>query len=122
VDAHYWRIVVGGVQLTMRPIGGLIGETWLHPDIEAENQTAVAVAIESAALQCGHASYPADSTLGSGAKGPLAPGETRRLDLEWRFQMPIGDVLHPPVSILLTLRVGDTTQAVVIPMTRFFHE
>jgi hypothetical protein len=122
VDAVHWRTFVGGVYLTMRPIGGFIGETWLYPDIEAKNQTAVAVTIENAALQCDRVSYPADSVGLSGTKSLLAPGETRKLNLRWRFQKPIGDVLHPPVSILLTLRVGDDSQAVAIPMTHFFYK
>lgn len=122
VDDFHWRTVVGGVSLTMRPIGGLIGETWLYPDIEAKNQTAVAVTIESATLQCGHVSYPADSVGLSGTKNLLAPGEARKLGLRWRFEKPIGHVLNPPVSILLTLRVGDDTQAVAIPLTRFFYK
>lgn len=122
MDDFRWRTVVGGVSLTMRPIGGLIGEKWLYPDIEAKNQTAVAVTIESATLQCGHVSYPADSVGLSGAKNLLAPGEARKLGLQWRFEKPIGHVLNPPVSILLTLRVGDDTQAVAIPMTRFFYK
>ena len=129
MDAFHWHTVVGGVSLTMRPIGGLIGETWLSPDIEAKNQAAVAVTIESATLACGHVSYPVDSVrLFSRAdslarwvqdtKGFIAPGETRKLDLQWRFQEPIGDVLHAPVSLLLKLKVGDDAQAVAIPMSR----
>jgi hypothetical protein len=127
VDAFHWQTVAGGVSLTMRPIGGLIGETWLSPDIQAKNQAAVAVTIEGATLTCGHASYPADSVrLFSRAdscwvqdtKGFLAPGETRKLDLQWSFQQPIGDVLRAPVSILLKLKVGDDAQVVAIPMSR----
>ena len=48
VDAVHWRTDVGGVSLTMRPIGGLIGETWLDPDIEIQNLTSVAVTMVSA--------------------------------------------------------------------------
>ena len=118
VDAAHWRTVAGGVSLTMRPIGGLIGETWLLPDIEAKNKSAVAVTIDGATLLCDRVSYPVDTVGGSGSKSVIAAGETRKLDLQWHFQRPIGDVLRPPVSILLTLRVGEDAQAVVIPMTR----
>jgi len=122
VDAVHWRTDVGGVSLTMRPIGGLIGETWLDPDIEIQNLTSVAVTMVSATLGCGRASYPADTVGLSGTRDYLSPGEARKLNLHWRFQRPIGEVLHTPVSMSLELTVGNATRSVAVPMTRFYFK
>lgn len=121
VDAAHWRTDVEGLSLTMRPMGGLVGETWLHPDIEAQNRTATPVTIENARLVCGGRSYPPDTVGWWGPRSSLAPGDSDRLDLRWSFQKPIHQVLIPPVSLSLTLRLGSATRTVLIPMSRFHY-
>ena len=122
LDADHWRSTVEGISLTMEPIGGLIGETWLEPEIEAQNHTGLTAIIEDAKLLCGQTSYEADSVGLSGTRSQISSGETKRLNLRWNFSKSIGEVLVAPVTMTITLRVGGATKAVAIPMSRFSYK
>ena len=121
VDGYHWQATIEGVCIAMRPIGGLVGETWLDPDIVVTNGSRSVVNIEAARLQCDRTIYAAQS-VGIVGRSSLLPGESGRLYARWRFDKPIGKVLKAPVSMWMALRVGADTISVPIAMTRFEYK
>ncbi len=123
VDEFHWKARSDGLTLVTRPIGGLIGETWLHPEIEAVNETDDSIAVSYAKLTCNGVQYTADS-VGFGRPGKsLGARDTADLWLEWNLKQSIGEVLREPVSITIALlKGGHAAEVVEVPMERFRYK
>lgn len=115
-----WVKSYGLIEIETGDMGGLIGETWLDPEISLRNLGKSPAIIESAILKTEDAEYPARSPQYEWGKWEVAGGENKRLDLEWEFERakPIYKVLKGSVEIILRIKVGDERIEVKIPMAK----
>ena len=118
VSQGRWSKTFGQIDVETSDLGGLIGETWLNPELSIRNRSKSLAVVESAVLKTGDAEYIAGPPRYDWGKWEVAPGATQRLDLEWRFEeeKPIYKVLKDPVEMILKVKVGDERVEVIIPM------
>jgi hypothetical protein len=109
----------GQMDVEMPSLGGLIGRKWLMPEMTFRNRGKSPAVLESALLKAHGSEYPA-KPFGEGETHwePIPPGETRRLGLNWDFEQPIYEILKDPVSLTLTVKVGDERTQIDIPMIK----
>ncbi len=108
VSESRWSKSFGQIDVETGGLGGLIGETWLNPEISIRNRAKSQAVVERAVLKTGDAEYAAPPPSYEWGKWEVPPGGTQRLDLEWEFEndKPIYKVLKDPVEVILRVRVG----------------
>jgi len=118
VSVRRWVKSFGQIEIETSDLGGLIGETWIDPEISIRNRAKSPAIIESAILKTGDAEYLARTPRYDWGKWEVAPGEAQRLDLQWEFDddKPIYKVLKDPVEMTLRIKVGAERMEVIIPM------
>jgi len=108
---------VGLFDITMRRIGGLIGETWLEPEITVTNHAKLPAVIDRAVLKANGLEHIA-RPFGDKKWVTISPGETKKIDITWEFDKPIYEILEDPVELDLTIKLGGDDTEVKIPMTK----
>jgi hypothetical protein len=101
----------------MRRIGGLIGETWLQPEITVTNHAKSPAVIDRAVLKANGLEHIA-RPFGDKKWVTISPGESKRIDITWEFDKPIYEILKDPVELDLTIELGGDDTEIKIPMTK----
>ena len=107
----------GALDITLRPIGGLIGNKDIAPEISIGNCGKLPAVVEGAILNANGVQHIA-RPFGDKKWVTISPGETRRIDIKWEFETYINEVLKDPVEIDLAIKVGDENTEVKIPMVK----
>jgi hypothetical protein len=110
---------VGLIDVEITPVGGIIGNEHLIPEVILRNRSKAPAVIESAILKANGGEYVARS-FGEPSWEIVPPNETRRITLEWELGKPLYEVLKDPVELHLTLKVGNERTEIRIPMVKTF--
>jgi hypothetical protein len=119
VEERRFQKTVGSIDITIAPVGGLIANKHLIPEITINNRGDLPVVIERAVLQANRAEYVA-RPFGENTWVTIQPREVRRITVEWELGKPLYEVLKDPVEMDLTIKVGDRSEEVRIPMVKTF--
>ena len=110
---------VGLIEVEIAPVGGLIGNKDLSPELTVHNRAKLPAVIESAILKANGAEYVA-RPFGDASWWTVPSNETRKITLEWELGRPLYEVLKDPVEINLTIKIGDERTEIRIPMVKTF--
>ena len=110
---------VGLIDVEIAPVGGLIGNEHLIPEVRLHNRGTLPAVIESAILKANGAEYVA-RPFGEASWRTVPSNETRRITVEWELGRPLYEVLKDPVEIILTIKVGDERTEIRMPMVKTF--
>ena len=115
-----WAKSVGLLDIQMTDIGGLIGETWLAPEMTIHNRAKSAAVIEEATLRTKEGEYKGKPFREGESKWAIVPAnEKQTIVLYWEFDNPIHKVLKDPVELRLRIRVDNDLTEIDIPMMKF---
>ncbi|HKC62680.1 MAG TPA: hypothetical protein VKB86_03540 [Pyrinomonadaceae bacterium] len=119
-DAHTWVKDFGDFKIETRGIGGLIGETWVDPDLQIYNNTKP-ISVVSAELLTAKETFQA-KIYGNNAipPVPLNNGNYHIL-VTWGFDPGhyTPDVLGNQCEIILNLKVGSEDRQIKIEYEKY---
>jgi hypothetical protein len=109
----------GLLDITLRPIGGLIGNKDITPEISISNRSKLPAIVEKAVLRANGLEHVAQP-FGDTKWVTISSGDNRRIDIKWEFETYIDEILKDPVEIDLIIKLGDEETEVKIPMAKTF--
>lgn len=109
----------GLLDVEITPVGGIIGNEHLIPEVTLHNRSKSPAVIESAILKANGAEYVA-RPFGEASWETVPPNETRKITVEWELGRPLYEVLKDPVELNLTIKVGGERADIKIPMVKTF--
>jgi hypothetical protein len=110
---------VGLIDVEITPLGGIIGNEHLIPEVALHNRARLPVVIEGAILKAHGVEYVA-RPFGEASWEIVPPNETRKITLEWELGKPLYEVLKDPVELNLTIKVGNERTEIRVPMVKTF--
>ena len=116
---HTWSASLVGVTLVGRPLGGLIGETWLSSEFRATNNTDTDFQIDEAVLLVGgqSVSMKRDGVNPSYWAVPAGRKDVPVL-VTWDFQDAAPRVLGSECTIMITAHRGDEQGQLTVKYVR----
>jgi hypothetical protein len=120
VPKNRWSKSFGDIDIETVGLGGLIGETWLDPELTVSYRGKVPLILESAILRTGTGEYASRPPRDEWGKWAIGPGTNQRLDVEWEFNhdLPIYKVLKDPVEMVLKFKVGNEETLITVSMNK----
>ena len=107
------------MDLEIGTIGARPGDRRLDPSLTVHNAALQPLRITGAVLTTGAGRFVSARAPGTGEDAfTVAPGETKRVALPFDLPRPAGDVLVDPVALTISVRAGDRSREVAIPLTR----
>jgi len=107
----------GALDIKLRPIGGLIGNKDISPELTITNRGNLPAIVEKAVLRAGGLEHVAQP-FGDKKWVTILPGTNRGIDIKWEFDNYIDEILKDPVEIDLTIKLGDENTEIKIPMVK----
>jgi hypothetical protein len=109
----------GLIDVEITPVGGIIGNEHLIPEMKLHNRAKAPAVIENAILKANGAEYVV-RPFGEAGWEIVPPNETRKITLEWELGKPLYEVLKDPVELDLIIKVGNEQTEIKVPMIKTF--
>ena len=112
VSDYEWSKQFDDFEIRTRGIGGLIGESWISPDLQIYNNTKP-ISVESAELRTAKETFQAKIY----ATKPIPPSKSGyHLPLDWEFERDRAapEVVGDRCEIILNLKVGSEMRQIKI--------
>lgn len=106
---------IEGIHLTIGRLGGLIGSTWLTPELDVDNPTDAPFIVDGGTLETKGQRYEMQLAGDGGERWrSAAPHSTARIPLPWHFEQPLYEVLGDQATVTLRYRIGSRSEVLVV--------
>jgi hypothetical protein len=116
-DGKHFSKNFDSFDITISDLGGLVGTTYLMPEVIIENRTKSPFVLTDGLLKANGRVYTAKWTEQNYKNGwdPIPGGEKRNLELSFDLNKPVNEVLKGEVELVLSVRVENEVKEINIP-------
>lgn len=94
------------------------GARELSAQLTVHNTSLSAVVVAGGRIDTGAGSFHGEAAAPGNEGYAVAPGETRRVSLRFRFERETGEILAEPVALSVMLRTAAGPREITIPMRK----
>lgn len=119
IDEHHFSKNFGLFELEINPLNGLIGSSYLMPEVTIHNHAKSSIVIMNAVLKANNFEYIA-SPFGQENREIIPPNQTRKITLIFELNKSLYKVLKDPVELNIKIKVENDQIELNIPMVKTF--